>query len=157
MRARASWAQRDFDGRDDLDGPITDLTLGLNHILTPTLRADASIGFSEEKPENHRSRRDGVRLNAGLTALLPKGFTVGVSAGWEQTNWESPGSGTQFTRDGSNREDETQRLRLSAHRRDFTIFGFSPELAVNYEERDSNAQLSDFDRVSGDLSFVRPF
>ena len=157
LRARASWAQRDFDGRDDLDGPITDLTLGLNHILTPTLRADASIGVSREKPENYCSRRDGVRLNAGLTALLPKGFTVGVSAGWERTDWKTPGSLPNNVLDGSNREDETRRLRLSAHRRDFTIAGFSPELAVNVEERDSNAQLSDFDRVSGELSFVRPF
>ena len=43
------------------------------------------------------------------------------------------------------------------HNRGFTLYGFSPELVVVEEERESNAQLRDYERTRGELRFVRQF
>lgn len=51
----------------------------------------------------------------------------------------------------------TRSLRLSAHNRALAVLGFSPEIAVVRETRDSNAQLHDYSRTSGELRFVRQF
>ena len=59
--------------------------------------------------------------------------------------------------DGSPREDRTRSLSFSLHKRDFTLYGFSPQLVVTHEERDSNAQLISYDRTHGELRFVRQF
>ncbi len=53
--------------------------------------------------------------------------------------------------------DRTRSLRASVHNRGFTLFGFSPELVVVNEERETNAQLYDFQRTRGELRFVRQF
>ena len=59
--------------------------------------------------------------------------------------------------DGSAREDRTRSLRVSLHNRGFTLFGFSPELVVVNEERETNAQLHGFQRTRGELRFVQQF
>ena len=152
---RASWIERRHDSDDMLNGPVTDLSLGASHVLTPTLRADAMIGWARERPERARARSKGRRVNAGLTALLPRGFTVGGNVGLGWTDWE--GDWFPYITDGQSREDRTRSLRLSVHHRGLTVSGFSPELSLKREERTSNAQLHDYDRTSGELSFVRPF
>ena len=55
---------------------------------------------------------------------------------------------------GEDREDRTRSIRLSVHNRAFTLFGFSPELVVVNEERETNAQLYDYKRTRGELRFV---
>ena len=43
------------------------------------------------------------------------------------------------------------------HNRAFTVGGFSPQVSMVQEERASNAQLYDYERLSGELRFVRLF
>ena len=155
VHLRASLLERRHDSDAMLDGPVMDLSLGASHVLTPTLRANATIGWSQERPESARNRNTGRRVNMGLTALLPRGFTVGGSAGLSWTDWE--GNWFPEVIDGQPREDQTRSLRLSVHHRAFTVSGFSPELSLTREERTSNSQLHDYSRTSGELSFVRPF
>ncbi len=57
----------------------------------------------------------------------------------------------------ADRRDETWLIGSSAHRRDFTIFGFSPEMRVAQEERESNAQLAGYERMLLNLNFAQPF
>ena len=152
---RASWIDRRHDSDDMLNGPVTDLSLGASHVLTPTLRANATIGWARERPERETARSESRRVNLGLTALLPRGFTVGGSVGLGWTDWE--GDWFPYIADGQPREDQTRSLRLSVHHRAFTVSGFSPEISLTAEERTSNAQLHDYSRTSGELSFVRPF
>ncbi len=56
-----------------------------------------------------------------------------------------------------NDADETRTFRLSAYNRALTLWGFSPRLSIARETRDSNAQLHDYERTSGDLQFVQLF
>ena len=61
------------------------------------------------------------------------------------------------TAGGAAREDRTRALRLSVHNRGFTWMGFSPQLSLVHEVRKTNAQLYDYRRTGGELSFVHVF
>ena len=90
--------------------------------------------------------------------ILPLGFNVGAGAEVRWTDYhESEGRWFPNIDDGSAREDRTHSFRASVHNRGFTLLGFSPELVVIHEERETNAQLYDFKRTRGELRFVRQF
>ena len=77
--ARASWAHRSYRETENLDGPVTDLSLSGTWTITPVLRANALIGYGRERPESVSRRNDSRRIRAGLSAILPRGFNVSVS------------------------------------------------------------------------------
>ena len=153
--AQASWHDRRYRTRTHLDGPVWDASLRGSWIVTPTVRADLSGGYAQQRPTFRRERHRGRWFGTGVTVALPLGFTVGGSAEMRWTDYE-PGW-FPFIADGSAREDRTQSYRLSTHNRAFTLMGFSPELALVHETRDSNAQLHDYRRTSGELRFVQQF
>ena len=152
---RASWHKRDYRGSTSLDGPMADLTLGGTWTISSTLRANAAVGYAHERPELENRRNDSRLVRAGLSAALPRGFTVGGRAQFRWTDFD--GAWPPFTPAGEHREDRTDTLSLSLHKRDFTLFGFSPQVVVTHEERRTNAQAHDYDRTRAELRFVRQF
>ena len=153
--ARASWARRDYERRNDLNGPFVDASVGSTWTISPILQAHSTIGYSRDRPRALSQRNSSRRVRVGLSAALPLGFNVGAST---QVRWtDYKGSWFPFTRDGSPREDRTRSLSLSLLKRDFTLFGFSPQMVVTHEERDSSAQLHDYDRTNGELRMIRQF
>ena len=155
--ARASWHHRDSRGSRDLNGPLVDASLGGTWTVTPTLQTYSSFGYAEERPSRENRRNRSRTLRAGLTVALPRGFNVGSSAQLRWTDFEGLEVPQHRPRDGSPREDRVWSLSLSLLKRDFTVYGFSPQLVVTHEERDSNAQLVSYDRTHGELRFVRQF
>ena len=153
--ARASWHRRIYRGQDDLDGPVTDVSVGGTWTISPTVQANAGVGIAKERPERERNRNDSRWLRAGLSVALPRGFNVGGSGQLRWTDYE--GDWSFFTGDDSPREDRTGTLSLSLHKRDFTLYGFSPQVVVTREVRSSNAQLHDYDRTRGEVRLVREF
>ena len=153
--AQASWHDRRYRTRTHLDGPLWDATLRGSWVVTPTVRADLSGGYTQQRPKSRSERHRGRWLGTGVTVALPLGFTVGGSAEMRWTDYE-PGW-FPFVADNGPREDRTRSLRLSTHNRGVTLMGFSPELALVHETRDSNAQLHDYRRTSGELRFVQQF
>ena len=152
---RASWHKRNYRGSSSLDGPIADLTLGGTWTISPTLRADAAVGYANERPQRVNRRNDSRLVRIGLTAALPRGFSVG---GRLQRRWtDFDGAWPPFTPAGEHREDRTDTLSLSVHKRDFTLFGFSPQVVVTHEERHTNAQAHDYDRTRAEIRAVRQF
>ena len=146
--------ERGYDDQHKYDGPLTNVAIGFSRVLIPTLRINGLIGWSRERPRRVASRNRGLQASAGISALLPKGFTIGGEASISTTKYE----GTRYdVFDKSNREDKTRSVGASLHRRDFTVFGFSPEISVKREMHASNAQLADYHRLVGSLSFVKPF
>ena len=154
---RASWHHRDYRHSTSLDGPQVDLSLGGTWTITPNLRAHSSLGFAEERPSRQNRRNRSRSLRAGLTVALPRGFNVGSNAQLRWTDYEGLEVPQHRPRDDSSREDRTWSLSLSLLKRDLTVYGFSPQLVVSHEERDSNAQLISYDRTHGELRFVRQF
>ena len=138
-----------------LDGPVADVTLGGNWIVSSTVRADAALGWGQERTEAERWRHKRKWLRMGLTVALPLGFTVGGSGEMRWTDYE--GNWSFYTQSAASREDRTRALRLSVYNRAFAWMGFSPRLTLVHEVRDTNAQLYDYRRTGGELSFVRVF
>ena len=153
--AQVSRLERRYEERDHLDGPLTSVSIGAGHVLSPTLRADMGLGWGLERPETRRYRNESRWMQLGVTAALPWGFTVGASGTLRWADYE--GNWFPFTEDGSPRRDLTRSLRFNAYNRGFTIQGFSPQVSLVREDRMSNAQLHDYERTSGELRFVRLF
>ncbi|MYD95050.1 MAG: DUF560 domain-containing protein [Chloroflexi bacterium] len=153
--ARASVHDRRYRTQTYLDGPVADIMLGGSWVVSATVRANGALGWGQERTDRERWRHDRNWLRLGVSVALPRGFTVGGSAELRWTDYE--GNWFPHTTGGEPREDRTRSLRLSVHNRAFAWKGFSPRLSVVHEVRDTNAQLYDYRRTGGELSFVRVF
>ena len=154
--ARASAVRRNCRDCNHLDGPEGNVLLGATWAALPILRVSGNAGWNWTRASSEHWRHSGPRAGLGATLALPAGFTVGLQASLQRTEYQ--GSGLPHrTIDRQAREDETQTLSLSVHNRAFTLAGFSPRVSLIREERDTNAQTLDYDRNRAELSFVRQF
>ena len=153
--ARASLLQRDYRRRNSLDGRVADVSLRSRWTLSPTVQVESAFGSSRERPDSVRQRNRSHRLRAGVSLILPWGISARASAQRRWTEYE--GDWSVFTQSTEPRKDVTETLSLSLHKRDFTLYGFSPQVVVTHEERESNAQAHDYDRTRGEIRFVRQF
>ena len=152
--AAASWLERRYRTQGHLDGPVLDFTVGGAWVVTPTVRAEAALGWGRERPETERWRHERRWVQTAVAVALPKGFNVDVRGRLSRTDYE----GNWFPHTaGEPREDRTRTVRLSAHNRALAWKGFSPQVSVVREERATNAQLYDYKRTGGELRFVRVF
>ena len=151
----ASRHERRYEGRDHLDGPLTDLSAGIGWVASPTMRIDTALGWGLQRTERKRERNASRWGRVGATVLLPHGFTVGGAVTLRWTDYKD--SWAPFVLGGGKRSDLTRSIRLNVHNRGFTVGGFSPQVSMVQEERTTNAQLHDYDRISGELRFVRLF
>ena len=152
---RGSWHDRKYDERTWLDGSVTDLALSASHAFGPTLRGNLGVGWGKERTEAERYRHDRRWAQAGITAALPWGFTVGANLTLRWTDYE--GNWSFYTGSESPRRDLTRSIRLNAFNRGLTVEGFSPQVSLVREDRTSNAQLHGYERTFGELRFVRLF
>ena len=155
VHGRVSLEDRYYRTRTSLDGTALDISLAGAYVITPTVRADMSVGYGQDRPDRMRDRHERYRVDAGVSVILPAGFTVSGGGDYRWTNFE-PGW-FPYVPDNSAREDRTWSARASVYNRAFTLMGFSPELGVVHEVRNTNAQLYDYERTSGELRFVRQF
>ena len=153
--ASTSWHERRYRTQSHLDGPVIDASLRGSWVVMPTVRADLSAGFGRERTEQERARNSSRWVGADVSVSLPYGFTVGGGGEVRWTDFEDEWA--PHTPAGEDRADRTRSLRLSVHNRAVTLMGFSPELVVVNEERETNAQLYDYERTRGELRFVRQF
>ena len=155
IAGQASWHGRRYRTQTALDGPVMDVALRAAWVVDPTVRLELSGGYGRERPK-WLSRRHRTRwLGTDVSVILPLGFTVGAGA---EVRWADYNPGwAPFVQDGGARRDRTTSVRASVHHRGFTVFGFSPELVVVNEERETNAQAHDFQRTRGELRFVQQF
>ncbi len=158
LGAHASWHGRRYRTRDWLDGPVFDSSLRAAWVALPTVRLELSGGYGWERPGRLKWRTRSHWGGVGVSVILPLGFNVGAGAEMRWTDYhKSEGHWFPNISDGSAREDRTRSIRASLHNRGFTLMGFSPELVAVHEERETNAQLYDYERTRGELRFVRQF
>ena len=155
VNGRLSWEDRQYRTDTHLDGSAMDVSLGGSYVITPTVRADLSLGYGRERPELVRLRHEGLRVGAGISVILPLGFTVG--GGGEQRWTEYEPGWAPFVEDGGARKDRTWSARASVFNRGVTLYGFSPEVSVIHEIRETNAQAHGYERTRGELRFVQQF
>ncbi len=155
LSGRASWHERNYERDKHFDGPQLDLALVGSWVLTPTLQLRGGFGYAAENPESRTWRNRSRWGRLGASVALPFGFTVGGNAELRTTDYQ--GGWFPFVSDNSSREDDVRIFSVSIFNRGFTTFGFSPQLIVVEEERESNAQLYDYKRTRAELRFVRQF
>ena len=151
----ASRHERRYEGRDWLEGPITDISAGIGWAATPTFRVDTALGWGLQRTERKRERNSSRWGRLGATLLLPRGFTLGGAGTLRWTDYK--GTWAPFVLGGGSRSDLTRSIRINVHNRGLTVGGFSPQVSLIQEQRTSNAQLHGYDRISGELRFVRLF
>ena len=150
----ASWHDRRYAGRPWLDGPLVDAAAGLGWVATPTIRLNGAAGWGLQRTKRENERNTSRWIRAGVTGLLPWGFTVGGSGTVRWTGYEG---NSLFVLGGGARRDRTYSVRLNVLNRAFALRGFSPQLSVVHEWRRSNAQLHDYRRTFGEMRLVRLF
>ena len=150
-----SLEDRHYRTRTHLNGTSFDVSLAGAYVITPTVRADVSLGYGRDRPDQVRDRHERYRVGAGVSVILPAGFTVSGGGDYRWTDYEA--GWFPHVPDNGAREDKTWSVRASVYNRAFTLMGFSPELGVVHEVRETNAQLYDYERTSGELRFVRQF
>ena len=156
-RGTAAYRERDHQ-RNILDGPVVDFTATFAWTPAPVLRVHAMVGYARDHAASEPYRNLARWVRVGTSLALPLGFTLGTSAQMRRTYYESGGSGPpHFTLDRRRRFDRIRTFSLSVLNRAFTLFGFSPQLAVIHEARLTNAQAQDYDRNRAELRFVRQF
>ena len=155
VEGHLSWHDRNHRTSDYLDGPRMSLSAGGGWVVTPTVRLDAGLGYSRERPEAYVWRNATRWARAGVSVALPEGFTVGGGGELRLTDYR--GRWYPFVLDGSAREDRTRILRASVLNRSLTVFGFSPQIVLVNEARTSNAQLYDYKRNRAELRVQRLF
>ena len=155
LNAAASWHERRYRDRVYLDGPVWSSSVGAGWVLTPTIRLNASAGYGRDRPEERKSRNESKWVQVGASVALPKGFTVGGGGGVRWTDFED--RWPPFTLEDERREDKNYNLRLSVYNRALTFYGFSPQVSLIHEVRETNAQLYDYKRTGGELRVVRQF
>ena len=156
MFARASAVRRNCRDCNHLDGPEGIMSLGARWAALPVLRLSGNAGWNWSRANSEHWRSSGPQANLGASLALPLGFTLGLRASLQRTEYQGSGF-AHNTIDRQPREDETRTLSLSVHNRAVTVLGFSPRISLVREERDTNAQALDYDRNRAELSFVRQF
>ncbi|MDE0204972.1 MAG: hypothetical protein OXP66_02935, partial [Candidatus Tectomicrobia bacterium] len=95
-----------------------------------------------------------ARVSSSLA--LPLGFTLGFSAQMNRIYYDGAGQ-AHLTLRGRQRRDRIRSFSVSVLNRAFTMYGFSPQLAVIHDARLTNAQAQDFERSRAELRFIRQF
>ena len=158
LSGNASWHGRRYRTRDHLDGPVFDSSLRAAWVAMPHLRLELSGGYGWERPTSLRERNRSHWFGRGRlgdpAARLQRGRRCR-----DPLDRLPRERGPLFppSLDGERRQDLTRSVRASVHNRGFTLMGFSPELVVIHEGRETNAQALDFQRTRGELRFVRQF
>jgi len=155
LNGTASWHDRRYYKRKTQDGPVRNFSLAGSWVLTPTVRLELAGGYGRERPATERFRSENKWVRAGASVALPRGFTLGGNGSVRWTDYE--GDWFPNTARGVSREDKTYSLRASVRNRALTFFGFSPEVSLLYEVRETNAQLYDYKKTGGELRVVRQF
>ncbi|MDE0385779.1 MAG: surface lipoprotein assembly modifier, partial [Defluviicoccus sp.] len=155
LTAQVSRAERRYDREKYRDGPIAAVSLITGWVASPTVRIAAELGWGRERTKSETWRHTSRRVGLGATAQLPWGFTVGGAGDLRWADWE--GDWFPHTEAGEPRRDLTRTILLFAHNRALTLQGFSPQVSVTQEQRTTNAQLYDYDRLFGEIRFVRLF
>ena len=155
-RGTAAYRERDHLSRDFLDGPVVDFTVAFAWTPAPVLRVHVTVGYTSDHAALEHWRNLSRWVRVGTSLALPFGFTLGTSVQAQRVYYDGAGQ-PHLTLDGRPRRDRIRSFSISVLNRAFTLFGFSPQLALIHETRLTNAQAQDFDRNRAELRFVRQF
>lgn len=155
LSGRATWQNRINQQQKFLEGPLMVFSLGASYVPFPIVQVNALVGFQQQDARARRWDSLGYWGRLGANVSLPWGVTVGLSAEFRWTDFES--GWFPFVPDNSARRDQTRILGATLLNRGLTVYGFSPQVAFSNQVRESNGQVFDFKRNLVELRWVRQF
>ena len=156
LSGRAAWQDRTNQQQKFLEGPLMVFSLGASYVLFPTVQINGLVGYLKQDAVARRWDSAGYWTRVGTNVALPWGFTVGVSAEFRWTDYES-GWAPFIANNTTPREDQTRILQATILNRALTVYGFSPQIAFSNQVRESNAQVFDYKRNLVEMRWVRQF
>ena len=155
-RGTVAYRQRDHLSHDFLDGPVAEFTATFAWTPAPVLRVHATVGYARDHAALEHWRNLSRWVRVGTSLALPLGFTLGTSIQARRVYYDGAGQ-AHLTLHGRPRRDRIRSFSVSVLNRAFTVYGFSPQLALIHDVRLTNAQAQDYDRNRAELRFVRQF
>ncbi len=155
LNGQATWSDRKYQQQKFLEGSLMVFSLGANYVLLPTVQVNALAGYQQQEAQTRRWSNMGYWGRVGTNVALPFGFTIGLSAEFRWTDYES--GWFPFVEDNSDRRDQTRILQATLLNRALTVYGFSPQAVFSNQVRTSNAQLFDYKRNLVEMRWVRQF
>ena len=155
-RGTAAYRERDHLSRNFLDGSVAEFTATFAWTPAPVLRVHMTVGYARDHAALEHWRNLSRWVRVGTSLALPLGFTLGTSIQARRVHYDGAG-GAHLTLHGRPRRDRIRSFSVSVLNRAFTLFRFSPQLALIHDVRLTNAQAQDYDRNRAELRFVRQF
>lgn len=136
----------------------TELEFGteIRYLVSSQFSLNGSLFFSdiERKRQPERGTKK-IYLTARMSYLFGNGYTAGLSLSFERTKFK--GLFLPQTKDGNVRADKQKTVKATLLKRDFTVLGFSPQLEIALQTLNSNAQATDSNNTTAQVTFVRQF
>ena len=155
-RGTVAYRERDHLSRDFLDGPVVDFSATFAWTPAPVLRVQMTVGYARDHAALEHWRNLSRWVRVGTSLALPLGFTLGTSIQAQRVYYDGAGQ-PHLTLDRKGRRDRIRSFSVSVLNRAFTVFGFSPQLALIHDVRLTNAQAQEYERDRAELRFVRQF
>ena len=130
------------------DGHTFSVDLGLAHALGRATQVRADTAFRRENLDSDSYSWREYILGVSATRELPRGFVVGGGPlfRWREYGAPLPAFGPEA------RRDRTLGARITVSNRRLDWFGFSPQITLRHERRDSNLDLYDYRRTVAEFS-----
>ena len=149
------WYDRNYDSSKEENGEGGDLGVNTYYKITPTLQAKLSLGYGYDNPADNKLRKRRNSTELGLIKDFTENFSMEGNIGVK--NIEYQGNWHPYTSGRASRKDDVKFFHIKFRYKKYTLLGFKPELKISSEELKSNAQLSDYKKVFGGISFVRKY
>ena len=135
------------------DGRLYSGQLGIAHALGQATLLRVDTAFRREILERDAYSWREYIVGVSVSREFPLGFVLATGPGyrWRKYGAPLPAFGRRA------RQDRTLTGWITVSNRYVELFGFTPEITIRYERRDSNLALYDYSRTVGEIGVVASF
>ena len=135
------------------DGRLYSGQLGIAHPLGQATLLRGDTAFRREILERDAYSWREYIVGVSVSREFPLGFVLAAGPGyrWRKYGAPLPALGRRA------RQDRTLTGWITVSNRYVELFGFTPEITIRYERRDSNLALYDYSRMVGEIGVVASF
>lgn len=109
------------------------------------------LDYSNKNSEDDSATFDRTGLRLGWGQTWPKGYSTKFNIGYVQRDYKAE----DFF--GIKRENEEYSTGLSFWKRDFTVFGLTPRLELDYYKVESNSPFEEYDKTNVSVELTKSF
>ena len=134
------------------DGSFYSGSIGLEHAVSQTLVASASLPFTRERTKRAHLDHDDIGLTLGIAKEWPSGLYTRLSLGLRENNYIGNFPGTTVARN-----DVLSSIGVSIKHNKFQIGRLTPEVGVVYTDSNSNVGFFDYQSLDFSVGFGMQF